>query len=249
MIQTFVFFDIETTGLIKKGKMPKIIELSFVAVTRDNICPGKKEVPRVLQTLTVPLNPNMTISGEIENLTEFKNECLRNASLFNDKIFSLINNFLDTLMIPICFVAHNGYRFDYPIFLWELQCLNKDLDWNILCVDTLPFFKEFFQNNNKSVIKNSKTLNTSNSSVDSKDESLNTSLSEKETHTHQTVEKERGPKNFKLGTIHDHLLNIPPEKVHTAQGDCINMLRCVNYLGEYFLKWCGHNAKPLIEKG
>lgn len=37
----------------------------------------------------------------------------------------MINSFLDTLMKPICFVAHNGNKFDYPIFLWELKCLDK----------------------------------------------------------------------------------------------------------------------------
>lgn len=69
MIKTFIFFDIETTGLIKSNEMPKITEFSFVAVTRDNICLNKNKIPRVLQTLTVPVNPNIPIPQHVEILT------------------------------------------------------------------------------------------------------------------------------------------------------------------------------------
>ncbi|KAK2575428.1 hypothetical protein KPH14_008337 [Odynerus spinipes] len=243
--------------------MPRIIELSFVAVTRDNICLEKNEIPRVLQTLTVPVNPNTTIPLEVENLTELKNECLQNVSSFNDKIYNLINNFLDTLMVPICFVAHNGYRFDYPIFLWELKCLHKDLASSILCVDTLSLFKDFFMNTDKTIIQDSKAINILNSPISSKNENLETSLVEEETRKDQTKQREfnievlsnrkenhtyQRPINFKLTTIYEHLLNVPAEKAHTAQGDCINMLRCANHIGEFFLEWCDHHAVPLIEK-
>lgn len=44
---------------------------------------------------------------------------------FECGIYELIKHFLQRLTPPICFAAHNGNRFDYPIFLWEIECINK----------------------------------------------------------------------------------------------------------------------------
>lgn len=262
MIKTFVFFDIETTGLIKKDRMPRITELSFIAVTRDNMCLKKNKLPRVLQTLTVPINPNETIPPKVENLTELKNEYLQNVSSFDSKIYDLIHHFLDTLTVPICFVAHNGYQFDYPIFLWELQCLNKNLDPNVLCVDTLPLFKNFFMNNEKILIQHTKNLKLLPSHSFNQDDNSKTFLHKNGTKKEHAIQQElveissnstkdptyQGPSNFKLSTIYKYLLNVSPDNAHTAQSDCITMLHCANHLGDFFLTWCDCNAVPLIEK-
>lgn len=40
-------------------------------------------------------------------------------------IYELLIYFLRRLRPPICFVAHNGNLFDYPILLSELKCINK----------------------------------------------------------------------------------------------------------------------------
>lgn len=44
---------------------------------------------------------------------------------FDVEIYELITFFLRRLIPPICFVAHNGNHFDYPVFLSELKCINK----------------------------------------------------------------------------------------------------------------------------
>ncbi|XP_043671864.1 three prime repair exonuclease 2 isoform X1 [Vespula pensylvanica] len=225
MIKTFVFFDIETTGLIEGNKMPRITEFSFVAVTRDNICLDKNKIPRVLQTLTVPVNPNKPIPQYVEILTKLNNESLQNVSSFDHKIYNMINSFLDTLMKPICFVAHNGNKFDYPIFLWELKCLDKDLAEDILCADTLLLFKDYFTNVN--YMQDTEILNM-----------------EKHVEKVNILQK---PNNFKLITIYEHLLKTPAKNNHVAQDDCINMLHCANHIAKYFIEWCDKNALPLCK--
>lgn len=69
MIKTFIFFDLETTGLIEKKLMPKIIELSLIAVSRNAICETMEPLPRVLHKLVLPIHPNTDISKLIHNLT------------------------------------------------------------------------------------------------------------------------------------------------------------------------------------
>lgn len=47
---------------------------------------------------------------------------------FESGVYELIKLFLHRLTPPICFVAHNGDAFDYPILLSELNCNNKVID-------------------------------------------------------------------------------------------------------------------------
>lgn len=48
---------------------------------------------------------------------------LENCSEFTIKTANMINAFLDTLEQPICLVAHNGKRFDYPILRKHFRSL------------------------------------------------------------------------------------------------------------------------------
>lgn len=69
-IQTFVFFDLETTGLIQEKVMPRITEIALVAVSRESICNGNKiSLPRVLHKLVLPVNPRKVIPPHVEHLT------------------------------------------------------------------------------------------------------------------------------------------------------------------------------------
>jgi len=59
------------------------------------------------------------------NFAELSNEDLQLLQPFNCDVYELIMCFLQRLTPPVCFAAHNGNGFDYPIFLWELKCINK----------------------------------------------------------------------------------------------------------------------------
>lgn len=61
---------------------------------------------------------------------------------FGPQTCNIINNFLDSQRKPICFVAHNGNYFDYPILKAELHKAGCELIDNILCIDSLQMFRE-----------------------------------------------------------------------------------------------------------
>jgi len=70
VIQTFIFFDLETTGLITEKIMPKITEIALVAIARKSINSNYNNTPpRVLHKLVIPINPQKIISSKIEHLT------------------------------------------------------------------------------------------------------------------------------------------------------------------------------------
>ncbi|KAG7211497.1 hypothetical protein KM043_010767 [Ampulex compressa] len=144
MIETFVFFDLETTGLAVGGIQPKITECAFVAVSRNSISDTKNILPRVLHKLVLPVCPNKKISSKVQSLTGLCNDDLDAVGSFDTGTYDLILNFISRLKPPICFVAHNGNGFDYPVFLSEVANINKDLSETILCVDTYVMFKQFF---------------------------------------------------------------------------------------------------------
>jgi len=70
IIQTFIFFDLETTGLIMEKTMPRITEIALVAVARKSIDNnGNNILPRVLHKLVIPIDPQKIISSKVEHLT------------------------------------------------------------------------------------------------------------------------------------------------------------------------------------
>lgn len=69
MIRTFIFFDLETTGLITKASMPRITEMSLIGVTRSAICDTLDPLPRVLHKLVIPVHPGIQISKKITEIT------------------------------------------------------------------------------------------------------------------------------------------------------------------------------------
>lgn len=68
-IQTFIFFDLETTGLILGKVMPKITEIALVAVRRESIYNCNKNLPRILHKLVLPINPQKIIPSDVANMT------------------------------------------------------------------------------------------------------------------------------------------------------------------------------------
>lgn len=68
-IATFVFLDLETTGLIREGKpAPSVTELCMVAVQREDML--KTVYPRVLNNFVLCFNPGEAkLSTEAKQLT------------------------------------------------------------------------------------------------------------------------------------------------------------------------------------
>ena len=60
---------------------------------------------------------------------------------FDDGMSAMLSAFIQRQAAPACLVAHNGYRFDFPLLKSELQRLGKSLPHGLLCADSLDAFK------------------------------------------------------------------------------------------------------------
>ena len=171
-IQTFVFFDIEATGLKTTTYKPRITELSFVAINYKDLLQihsslgssdetqsssssfqngAKFHCPRVTSKLTLCINPMKLIMPDVSDLTGLDNYNLECMKPFSIDTVKLINQFLTTLPQPACLVAHNGLRYDYPILKAEIQKIRHEYSTamsecealiNMPCVDSLTALRE-----------------------------------------------------------------------------------------------------------
>lgn len=148
-VTTYVFFDIETTGLpFQERNKTKITELCFLAVSRDDLDTQSGLPP--IKKLSFVLNPEKRIHPDVVVLTGLTNESLKNAPTFKQRANAIVS-FLNELPKPICLVAHNGNSFDYKILLAECNDAGILLPSDLLCIDSLIGFRKILKTTQKSL--------------------------------------------------------------------------------------------------
>lgn len=140
-ISTLVFMDLEATGLpslVGKHNV-HITEMSLVAVDRTNF--ENDNTLRVLNKLNLCIRPRSIVSPTAMTITGLYNDILQKQEKFDESIPKLMEYFFRRLKQPMCLLAHNGNRYDFPLLQAELKHINYTFDGNILCADTLEAFR------------------------------------------------------------------------------------------------------------
>lgn len=142
--ETFVFLDLEATGLPSID--PEVAEISLFAVHRSSLeSPDRDEsgapvLPRVLDKLTLCMSPERPFTAKASEITGLSSDSLarcRKAG-FDDAVVRTLQAFLSRQEGPICLVAHNGFDYDFPLLCTELRRLGAHLPPDTVCLDTLP---------------------------------------------------------------------------------------------------------------
>uniref|UniRef100_A0A182SXW8 Exonuclease domain-containing protein n=1 Tax=Anopheles maculatus TaxID=74869 RepID=A0A182SXW8_9DIPT len=142
-IKSFVFFDLETTGIPQYEHFrTKITELSMVACAREHLVESSTDLPRVTHKLSLCFNPLRMISLGSSQATGLYNDLLEKESKFDANAGEMVKLFLERLQKPICLVAHNGNRFDFVLLKQHLIRIGVLLPADLYCVDSLPAFRE-----------------------------------------------------------------------------------------------------------
>ncbi|XP_052897047.1 uncharacterized protein LOC128303978 [Anopheles moucheti] len=142
-IKSFVFFDLETTGIPQLEHFrTKITELSMVACSRGHLLESTTEIPRVTHKLSLCFNPFRMITPGSSQATGLYNDLLEKESQFDANAGEMIRLYLERLQKPACLVAHNGNRFDFILLKQHLLRIGVLLPADLFCVDSLPAFRE-----------------------------------------------------------------------------------------------------------
>ena len=143
LVSTFIFFDIETTGLLTPVHNPRITEICFHAVGRNEFVGSLAGVnPRVVHKLSLCFRPGALIDPVASEITKLTDAKLKNELEFDGGAHQLISSFIGRFAQPACLVAHYGDAFDFPILKAELARIGKDLPQDLLVVDSLKIFQE-----------------------------------------------------------------------------------------------------------
>lgn len=143
-IATIVFFDLETSGLPDlEFYRTKITEISLAACSVDHLLSTFKEcIPRVLHKLTLCFNPYKRIQLEASSITGLTNELLEQDNKFDTNAMTMIECFINKLQQPVCLIAHNGNKFDFPLLKKQYDLLNGHFPENLRCCDSLLVFQQ-----------------------------------------------------------------------------------------------------------
>ena len=269
-IKTLVYFDIEATGLKSSGR-PRITEMSFVAVKKDDTLNLSLEVkqllrsgrsegnllkleslqPRIVNKLTLCIYPMATIVPQVSDITGLDNYMLNGQSKFEMSTGNLINSFLSHLPSPVCLVAHNGDAYDFPLLKAEMEKVNTPLDPSILCADSYTGIKDIYKKkadgSQSTTCPNVQNIATDGIAANFRRpflKSLTTYQPCSGTFRTTKIMKFSPlciPSSFSLVNLHNHVLGFPPLNSHGAEADCLTLLRITAALGQDWLEWVEEN--------
>lgn len=264
MIQTLVFLDMETTGITShEMHKTKITELCLIAVKTAHLLETRSGlIPRVEHKISMCFNPCKLIIPDCSKETGLTNELLENESTFNKKVFTIFESFISMLEKPVCLIAHNGLRFDFPILKSVFNSLNVELCEDLLCSDSLHFFYDIMEGQKRETptykVIPSGTIEIIDL-VDSDDDNIQKytettpkklTLSENKLNYKRTSVPledrlnwfdDKPKESYRLKNIYRRLLKRSPREAHRAENDCLMLLECAVVLSKDFMTWVDEN--------
>ncbi|XP_054834289.1 three-prime repair exonuclease 1 [Eublepharis macularius] len=221
-IETFVFMDLEATGL--PPSQPKIAEMCLFAVNRhafenpqysNSSSRPVPLFPRLVDKLCICINPDKPFTPAASTITGLNNEAFawNKKQSFNIHIMHMIVAFFSRQYPPICLVAHSGCNYDFPLLKAELSVLGISALDDIYCADTIKAMKALDKENNQ---------------------------------LHQFTYRPipfGSKKNYKLHDLYFKFYKVYPSNSHSAEGDVITLIRVFQQRARDLMLWMDFNAR------
>lgn len=230
-LSTLVFLDLETTGLPSPSFKPEITELCMLAASRFSL---EQPTPvRVQNKLNICFHPVRTMNSIAAKVSGLNADNLFYQKDFDADAVKLIQLFLTRLDPPVCLLAHNGIRFDFPLLRAQLQSFSgpdfRLLDCRnsaILCADTLHLFTELNSQLVPTIAANDSGFVDEPIPCDGLPVARSSPKKVRE-----------GRVSFQLGDIYARVFGSGHSNAHSAEGDCIAVMNLVQHLGLNAIDW------------
>ena len=164
-------------------------------------------LPRVVNKLTVCVYPWTTIPLHVEHITGLSNDNLEKQGKFDSNLVTSLASFLARLHSPVCLVAHNGVKYDFPLLQAELCKVNGTLLDDMLCCDSWLGAVHILNNQSNDEVKS---------------EQLNGPVEERErTEKSETLEEVAAAERLvEAGAFQDTLEEPILELIHSQEENC-----------------------------
>jgi three prime repair exonuclease 1 len=240
-IKTFAFFDLETTGIPElEFFKTKITEISVVACSVEHFL-NEKHL-RVLHKLTLCFNPFKRIDIKASDITGLTNDLLEHEHKFDENAMGVLEKFLSQLQQPVCLIAHNGEKFDFPLLKKQFEAFNANIPDSLKCCDSLrvlkeiderfPDFKVVEVTKEDSAIHECDTgdfngMQRVNETTPRKNrpEEVKELLNFKRKLFPNSANRQQY-KSFALREIHKRFFNCFPDESHFAEADVLALMKC-----------------------
>ena len=196
----------------------------------DQITPS-----RINHSLNICVNPAALIPESVSDLTGLTNELLENQPRFSSKTVQLISAFLENLPQPYCLVAHNGFKYDFPLLNAEFHKVGiGNLDCYIL--DSLQALKiileypEDMKEEGKALEKKPRLRDTTDNYMRAGPQTSDLSTNPKDT-------AGNARSSFSLESLHQKIFGVKPKKVHGAEQDVHSLIRVCASRADLFVKY------------
>ncbi|XP_063893128.1 three-prime repair exonuclease 1-like [Helicoverpa armigera] len=147
-IATYVFFDLQTTGLPRTwhGEV-RIIELCMLAVKRLQLTDlsHSAEKPPIQFKFKMYFDPQKDLHPMSSVLTKLSKDLLKDEPEFNTDVIDAMNSFLSCLEKPVCLVGHNAFIFHFPLLQYHINKLKVSLLGDIMCSDSIYAFYDILE--------------------------------------------------------------------------------------------------------
>ncbi|KAI5636503.1 hypothetical protein NE865_10748 [Phthorimaea operculella] len=203
-IATYVFFDFEVRG--PRGER-KITELSLVAVKREQLLNHELDIQND-RKLTLKYSPPRVVpEGAVAKPP---------PDAFNREDFDQIISFLNQLPKPVCGVAYNGIRFDFPILKMVSISLDTNFPNDMLFTDGMYAFYDILNDKGND----------------------NSSLRARARSDRFPWPKFTKPNvSYQLEEVYKRVVGHSASAAHTAEYDSMMMIEIASAKAELFVSW------------
>ena len=192
---------------------------------------------RITHSLNICVNPATLIPDQVSDMTGLTNELLEHQPKFSSKTVQLIAAFLTNLPQPYCLIAHNGFKYDFPLLKAEIlkTGYTENIDYYVL--DSLQALKTILI-----LREEENTLQKKPRLRDSQVQPRNSELLRE-----QSSKKKFGrpPKSFALSSLHQHMFGVKPKKVHGASHDVHSLIRVCASSANHFVEYSKRHCEKL----
>ncbi|XP_022830289.1 three-prime repair exonuclease 1-like [Spodoptera litura] len=232
-IATYVFIDLQSSGLPVNSRIVEITELAMVAVKRTHFLnTDPDELPRVQYKLHKCFSTERSMCKKSVSMTGLKPNLLKDEPVFDERACEVINSFINCLEKPVCLIGHNALKFHLQLLKYHLKTLKFELsdEDNILCSDSLYAFFDVLQADDIRKYTN-----------DSLKKPLTKPMLFWKLYREQFYRTIGMKRSYQLGALYNEIVGEPYLESNWAENNCIKIMSIALTIKEDFEKWIANN--------